>query len=165
MLDLALYIQCSSNRRRGKAPPVEPFNGENEAMRLEDWLRERAATWNDWTEEDRLLQLAGHLRGRALQEWELISDNDKGTFSGAVQSLKSRLDPGSKTLAAQDFRHTVQSDSESVADYICRLERNFRIAYGRDGISTEARHQVCQVLTLILHCVLQQRVRNVDFKS
>lgn len=61
-----------------------------------------------WTKEDRLLQLAGHLRGRALQEWELISDTDKGTFSGAVQTLKSRLDSGSKTLAAQDFRHTVR---------------------------------------------------------
>ena len=33
----------------------------------------------------------------------------------------------------------MQSDSESVADYIRRLERNFRIAYGRDGISAEAR--------------------------
>ena len=110
----------SGNRRWGKAPPVKPFNGENEAIRLEDWLPalEWAATWNDQTEEDRLLQLAGHLRGRALQEWELISDTDKGTFSGAVQSLKSRLDPGSKTLAAQDYCHTVQSDSESVADYV-----------------------------------------------
>jgi len=56
----------SSSRRQGKAPPVEPFNGESEAMRLEDWLStlERAATWNDWTEEDRLLQLAGYLRDR-----------------------------------------------------------------------------------------------------
>ena len=42
-------------------------------------------------------------------------------------------------LAAQDFCHTVQSDSESVADYIHRLERNFCIAYGRNGISTEVR--------------------------
>ena len=33
----------------------------------------------------------------------------------------------------------MQSDSESVADYIRRLERNVRIAYGRDGISAEAR--------------------------
>ena len=71
--------------------------------------------------------------------WELISDTDKGTFSEAVQSLKSGLDPGSKTLAAQDFRHTVQSDSESVADHIRRLEHNFCITYGRDGISAEAR--------------------------
>jgi len=70
-------------------------------MRLEDWLPglEWTATWNDWTEEDRLLQLVG----RALQEWELISDTDKGTFLGAVQSLKSRLDPGSKTLVARTF--------------------------------------------------------------
>ena len=35
MLDLALP---SSSRRRVKAPPVELFNGESEAMRLEDWL-------------------------------------------------------------------------------------------------------------------------------
>ena len=65
----------SSSRKQGKAPPVEPFNGEREAMRLEDWLPalEGAATWNDQTEEDKLLQLAGHLRGWALQEWELIS--------------------------------------------------------------------------------------------
>lgn len=26
----------SGSRRQGKAPPVEPFNGESEAMRLED---------------------------------------------------------------------------------------------------------------------------------
>ena len=47
----------SSSRGRGKAPPVEPFSGESEAMRSEEWLPtlERAATWNDWTEEDRLL--------------------------------------------------------------------------------------------------------------
>ncbi len=62
-------------QRRGKAPPVESFSGENEAVRIDDWLPalERAATWNDWSEE--ALQLAGHLRGRALQEWELISED------------------------------------------------------------------------------------------
>ena len=131
----------SSAHRRGKAPPVEPFTGENEAIRLDDWLPalERAATWNEWAEGDRLLQLAGHLRGRALQEWELISDSNKNTYSLAVTTLKCRLDPGSKTLAAQDFRHTVQLDTEGVGDFIRRLERNFRIAYGRDGISAEAR--------------------------
>lgn len=119
-------------QRRGKAPPVESFSGENEAVRIDDWLPalERAATWNDWSEEDRLLQLAGHLRGRALQEWELISEDDKSSYPQA------RLDPGSRALAAQDFRHTIQSDTESVADLIRRLERNFRVAY---GIASEAR--------------------------
>ncbi len=50
-----------------------------------------------------------------------------------------RLDPGSRTLAAQDFRHTSQADDEKVADFIRRLERTFNVAYGREGMSTETR--------------------------
>lgn len=128
-------------QRRGRAPPVEPFAGEVETQRVDDWLPtlERAATWNEWTEDELLLQLAGHLRGRALQEWELLSEDDRGSYSQAVTALRTRLDPGSKTLAAQDFRHTTQREAESVADFIRRLERTFRVAYGRDGIASEAR--------------------------
>lgn len=46
--------------RRGKAPPVDPFTGENPEMRLDDWLPslQRASTWNEWTDEELLLQLA-----------------------------------------------------------------------------------------------------------
>ncbi len=36
-------------------------------------------------------------------------------------------------LAVQDFRHASQKDEETVADFICRLERHFRVAYGRDA--------------------------------
>ena len=53
--------------------------------------------------------------------------------------MQNRLDPGSKALAAQDFRHTVQSHKESVSDFICRLEQVFRRAYGKEQISTETR--------------------------
>ena len=57
-------------RRKGKAPPVEPFTGEDTDTHLDDWIPslQRAATWNQWSEEEILLQLAGHLRGCALQE-------------------------------------------------------------------------------------------------
>jgi len=50
---------------RGKAPPVDPYPGENPDVLLEEWLPmfNRAASWNGWTESDKLLQLAGHLRG------------------------------------------------------------------------------------------------------
>ncbi len=60
-----------SGARRGRAPPVDPYSGEDECVRLDDWLPAltQASTWNQWTEEDQLIQLAGHLRGRALQEW------------------------------------------------------------------------------------------------
>ena len=83
------------------------------------------------------MQLAGHLRGRALQEWNLLSGGDKQGLSTATTALQSRLDPGSRALAAQDFRHAMQKDSENVSDFILRLERTFRSAYGRERISTE----------------------------
>ena len=130
-----------SRAHRGKAPPVDPFTGENLEIRIDEWLPslERARAWNDWTEEELLLQLAGHLRGRALQEWGLLNEDSKRSYVQAVDALRLRLDPGSRTLAAQDFRHTSQTDEERVADVIHRLERTFNVAYGREGMSSETR--------------------------
>ena len=50
------------------------------------------------------------------------------------------LDPGSRALAAQDFRHTHQGASENVATFIRRLERTFQIPYGHDRMSAETRN-------------------------
>ena len=120
--------------RSGKAPPVSEFDGDNAELQFEDWLPkfERASAWNAWTEQERSIQLAGHIRGRALQKYNLLRQEDKASFAEVVGALRVRLDPGGKAIAAQDFRHTVQSESESVADFVRRLERMFRIAYGRD---------------------------------
>lgn len=54
----------------GKAPPVDSFTGEDSKVRLDDWLPslQRAAKWNAWEPSEQLIQLAGHLRGCALQE-------------------------------------------------------------------------------------------------
>jgi hypothetical protein len=86
----------ATRARRGKAPPVQSFSGENIEVQLDDWLPalKRASLWNDWSEEDLLLQLAGYLKGRALQEWNLLDDSDKGSYRRAVDALRARLDPG-----------------------------------------------------------------------
>ena len=42
-------------------------------------------------------------------------------------------------VAAQDFRHAIQREDETVADYIRRMERCFQVAYGRDNLSQETR--------------------------
>ena len=54
----------------GKAPPVDSFTGKDAETTLDDWLPslQRAAEWNGWGENEKLMQLAGHLRGRARQE-------------------------------------------------------------------------------------------------
>ena len=48
--------------RRGKAPPIDAFDGESPDVLFEDWLPalQRAAVWNAWSKEETLIQLAGH---------------------------------------------------------------------------------------------------------
>ena len=58
--------------------------------------------------EESLMELAGHLRGRALQEWKLSLPEDRRSYQAAIKALKERLDPGNQTLAALDFHHTSQ---------------------------------------------------------
>ena len=138
-------------RRQGKAPPVDPFTRVSPGILFDDWYPslQRAAEWNSWSEAETLIQFAGYLRGRALQEWGLLPASDKSTLERAVDTLRNRLDPVSRTLAAQDFRHTSQKHGESVADFIRRLEQMFKLAYGRDEMSDETRK-------MLLHRQLQE---------
>ena len=57
--------------QRGKAPPIEPFTGEGSNVHWDDWLPtlEQAAMWNRWDDQEKLIQLAGHLHGKAQREW------------------------------------------------------------------------------------------------
>ena len=125
--------------RHGKIPPVDAFTGENLEVRLEDWLLtlERVASWNGWSNEKRLMQVAGFLQGRTLQEWDVLAVDVKATYEAATRVLRTHLDPGNRVLA--DFRHAVQGDTECVADYIRRLKCLFQIAYGYDNLATETR--------------------------
>ena len=105
------------------------------------------------------MQLAGHLHGRALQEWGLLDGPSRKTYLAAVDSLRARLDPGSRTLAAQDFRHTNQREDEPVATFIRRLERTFQIAYGHDCMLTETRDTSmvsCRKVCCMISCEHQQ---------
>ena len=74
------------------------FTGENPELHLEDWLptQEHVSAWNGWSLEELRIQFAGHLRGKAFQEWNLMSADDKASFEYGVK----RLNPGAKTLAA-----------------------------------------------------------------
>ena len=81
---------------------MDPFTGEDPEIHLEDWLPslERAAAYNGWEPDELLFQLARHLRGRALLEWNLLGATGRATFETAVGSLQTRLDPGGRAMAA-----------------------------------------------------------------
>ena len=55
--------------RRGKVPPIDPFDGKTAGVTFEDCLLtlQRAAAWNGWTEDDSLVQLAGYLRTAGVE--------------------------------------------------------------------------------------------------
>ena len=130
-----------THRRQGTAPPIEYFSGEDPAVTLDDWLPglERAASWNGWSLDDKLMQLPGYLQGRALQEWRLLHQAEQRDYLTAIEALRTRLDTGSKTVAAQEFRHAMQRTGESVSDFIRRLEKTFQIAYGKDNLNAATR--------------------------
>ena len=60
-------------------------NGEREEITFEDWLPalQRAAEWSD---QETLIQLAGHFRGRALQEWTLLRTTEKDSMPAGDSS-------------------------------------------------------------------------------
>lgn len=85
------------------------------------------------------MQLAGHLKGRALQGWNLLGEDQARGYDSAIQALCERLDLGSKVLAGQDFQHTSQGVYELVANFVRRLQRTFNIAYGWDRVIQETK--------------------------
>lgn len=50
--------------RKGRVSPIDKFSGESPEVRLDDWLLslQRAVSLNTSTEEERLIQLEGHLK-------------------------------------------------------------------------------------------------------
>ena len=62
---LGLQILDLPSLAVGRPRLLTSFTGENQEVCIDDWLPalERASTWNGWTEEECLMQLAGHLRG------------------------------------------------------------------------------------------------------
>ena len=68
-----------------------------------------------------------------------MSQSEHGTYKSAITGLRTWLDPGNKTLTALDFKHVTQKESESVSDFIRRLEQMFQLAFGYDPMSTETR--------------------------
>ena len=121
---------------------------------MDDWLTtlQRAAQWNGWDLDELLIQLAGHLNGRAVQEWNLTPAAERRSYETSVASLCSRLDPGNRAMAVQDFSHASQRERESASDFVSRLGKIFSLAYGHDQMLHETRDK-------LLYSQLQERLK------
>ena len=88
----------------------------------------------------------------------LLDPSDKSTNAHAVSALSSKFNFGSCSLAAQDFRHATQGPSETVSDYILRLEKVFRQAYRQDSMGAET-------WRMLLYAQLQEGLRYTLMKA
>lgn len=66
-----------------------------------------------------------------------MEDLDKSSYNRATATLKGRVDQESMKLAAQDFCHATQRARET--EFIHRLEKMFRRAYGKEVMTTETK--------------------------
>ena len=89
------------------------------------------------------MQLVGHLKGHTLAEWNLLG-RDKVKF--LVKCLKECLDH----CSGQDLRTTVQGDIESVADFVCHLEKSYHVAFSRPVSCNCFRYHSCKSVLLYL---------------
>ena len=56
--------------------------------------------WNDPDSEEQLLQVAGHLKSRALQEWNLLVEVARDNCKKKAVKALDQVDSGSKVMAA-----------------------------------------------------------------
>ena len=98
-------VSQATTRHKGQGPPSRFLYWKDPELRLDDWIPAllRASKWYGWSEDEVLIQLAGHLRGRALQEWNLLPDEEKCDRQKAVKALRERLNPGGKAWQHRTF--------------------------------------------------------------
>ena len=58
-----------------------------------------------------------------------MSRHGRESYESVITAHRSRLDPGSEAMAAQDFRLASQEEGEKVSDFIRCLEQTFCLAY------------------------------------
>ena len=88
--------------------------------------------------------MAGHLKGKAQQEWSLLSTGIRHNYTLATAAIQDKLDPPRKAFPVQDFRHLAQVRQESFSDFILQIEQTFRRAYSYEKVGEET----CLVLLL-----------------
>ena len=121
--------------RKPTLPSLAKFTGdEKEVGAFERWTRKllRHAEIEKWNDRVKLLQLELHLAGRAEQVYEMLSEEERSTFEGAVEALTKRLQPvQSEALLSAQLLKRKQRSSEKVEEYTRAFEELFESSYGK----------------------------------
>jgi len=134
---------------RRKDMSVESFGGDLQ----EDWQDyltkfASAAKWNNWSNEDRLQQLVGHLKGNALA---LYADYKPRTYSELVKVITNRFAPsGSEESFKLKFRSEsmdFDGDASVYAQNLARFARRAFPTWSNEAVGEYVQDQFKQGLT------------------
>ena len=129
----------SFNGRKERVP--ETFNGSRGD--LKEWLLhfETCARWNEWSYDEKGINLAISLRNNAQQILGELSPQEMEDFDSIKALLKRRFDPAEKeTLRRIEFRNRMKKKEESVAEFGFALNRLAASAYRQ--MPSEARETI-----------------------
>ncbi len=126
---LAAQVQAAS------LPPLVCFDGHTEGDDTDflQWLErfEERARLSKWTEETKLCQLRLHLTKLAEQVFQMLSKEDKSSYSQAVGALKKRFRSVEiEELKGLEFHRRVQGQ-ESIEQLGMDLQKLGRKAYSQ----------------------------------
>ena len=129
----------SFSSRKERVP--EPFTGTKGD--LKEWLLhfETCSRWNDWSYDEKGVNLAMSLRGNAQQILGELSPHEVEDFDSIKAVLKRRFDPAEKeTLRRIEFRNRMKKKDESVSEFGFALNRLASSAYRQ--MPAEARETI-----------------------
>lgn len=136
------HVGISSSSCRDKVPPVDAFNGESPMrtgyQRFSVLQSGMAGVRTRYSFNWQVTCMA------VPYKWGLLSSCEKESLEEATKAMHNFLDPCSRTLAAQDFRHASESDNEPSSDDLSGCS-----SWCRDGMSNETRG-------MLLHSQLQE---------
>ena len=93
-----------------------------------DYLRhfEMVSAWNEWSLEDRAVQLSMNLTGVARQAWadSFCDQTSPISYDALVSALTQRFKPeGQEEVYKAEFRHRIRKRDENFMEYGCALRR------------------------------------------
>ena len=131
---------------RLKARPREYVDGENFNTYLNHF--NRMANANNWSDEEKLIQLETLLKGKAQKHFEMFIEEDPDIiWDEMVENLKDELRPSQQQSV--DTFSQMRLDDRSPKEFYAALVRQSRIAHGEMGDAARhviVRAQMLQVL-------------------
>jgi len=119
-----------ASNRANKFRKPEPFDGKS--MSWSDYLThfELIAKWNNWSHDEKAMQMAMSLTGEALAELSNLPQSVVTDFDTLTMSLANRFEPRERIMSARcEFRRRKQKKGETPTDFAFSLRRLMSRAY------------------------------------